>query len=55
MSVIFAMPAIAQERDIPNFFGYKTVFSLPEQFQLEKVSIGHGCPSQMPFRKRVYM
>ena len=24
-------------------------------FQLEKVSIGHGCPRQMPFRKRVYM
>ena len=22
---------------------------------LEKVSIGHGCPRQMPFRKRVYM
>ena len=24
-------------------------------FKLEKVSIGHGCPRQMPFRKRVYM
>ena len=23
--------------------------------KLEKVSIGHGCPRQMPFRKRVYM
>ena len=23
--------------------------------KLEKVSIGHGCPHQMPFRKRVYM
>ena len=30
---------------------------LPERGRkkLEKVSIGHGCPRQMPFRKRVYM
>ena len=26
-----------------------------EEIKLEKVSIGRGCPRQMPFRKRVYM
>ena len=26
-----------------------------KQQQLEKVSIGHGCLRQMPFRERVYM
>ena len=26
-----------------------------KNLKLEKVSIGHGCPRQMPFRKRVYM
>ena len=28
---------------------------LYDVIRLEKVSIGHGCPRQMPFRKRVYM
>ena len=30
------------------------IISLMNFLKLEKVSIGHGCPRQMPFRKRVY-
>ena len=29
--------------------------TVSKNLKLEKVSIGHGCPRQMPFRKRVYM
>ena len=36
---------------LTQFYYLQIVFN----YKLEKVSIGHGCPRQMPFRKRVYM
>ena len=35
-----------------GFFFYLILCFL---FKLEKVSIGHGCPRQMPFRERIYI